>query len=276
MRCPLYMLLAGLLSACTAATVGAPVGDQSARPARNPDFHTVRQGDTLYSVAFLYGYQIEELALWNELSPPYTIYKGQRLRLKPPPARSVPHARPKPKATQTRVSPSQPKPQRVAASRPKTASPPPHRRRPTQAKAPPQQAPAPAQPHSQWANRPLTWSWPADGPLLQRFDASSSGKKGVSIGGKSGAPVRAAAAGKVVYSGSGLGGYGRLIIIKHNNDFLSAYAHNRTLIAGEGQWVEQDQVIAEMGNSGTNRVQLYFEIRKQGRPVDPLQYLPRH
>ena len=112
--------------------------------------------------------------------------------------------------------------------------------------------------------------------MLQRFDAASSGRKGVSIGGKSGEPVRAAAAGKVVYSGSGLGGYGRLIIIKHNKDFLSAYAHNRMLIASEGQWVEQDQVIAEMGNSGTDRVQLYFEVRRQGRPVDPLQYLPRH
>ena len=278
MRYPLcLLLLAGLLSACTAATVGAPVGDRSARPARNPDFHTVRQGDTLYSVAFLYGYQIEQLALWNDLRPPYTIYKGQRLRLKPPPARSIPHSRPKPKTTLARVSPSRPKPQPVAPSRPKTATaPPPHRRGPPQAKAAQPQAPAQAQPQAESANRPLTWSWPADGPLLQRFDAASSGRKGVSIGGKSGEPVRAAAAGKVVYSGSGLGGYGRLIIIKHNKDFLSAYAHNRMLIASEGQWVEQDQVIAEMGNSGTDRVQLYFEVRRQGRPVDPLQYLPRH
>jgi lipoprotein NlpD len=88
--------------------------------------------------------------------------------------------------------------------------------------------------------------------------------------------VRAAAPGKVVYSGSGLAGYGRLIIIKHNKEFLSAYAYNRKLLATEGQWVTQDQVIAQMGSSGTDRVQLHFEIRRQGRPVDPLRYLPGH
>jgi lipoprotein NlpD len=133
----------------------------------------------------------------------------------------------------------------------------------------------PAAPPVLAASGPVPWAWPARGPLIQGFDAAGSGKKGISISGRSGEPVRAAAAGKVVYSGSGLAGYGRLIIVKHNKDFLSAYAHNRTLDATDGQWVEQGQVIAEMGNSGTDRVQLYFEIRKQGRPVDPLQYLPR-
>jgi lipoprotein NlpD len=274
MRYPMYLLLAGLLSACASTGVRAPVGERSERPARTPDFHTVRQGDSLYSVAFLYGYEVEEVATWNGLQAPYTIYKGQRLRLKPPPARSATHSRPKPKPGMARVSPSQPKPQPVTPSRPKTAGMT-HR----SVTVPPQ--PKPAKPVPQSApeappvDRPLAWSWPANGPLLQRFDADSSGKRGVSISGKSGAPVLAAAAGKVVYAGSGLGGYGRLIIIKHNKEFLSAYAHNRTLIATEGQWVEQNQRIAEMGNSGTDRVQLYFEIRKQGRPVDPLQYLPR-
>jgi lipoprotein NlpD len=277
MRYPLYLLLAGLLNACAAQTVSAPVGDRSARPARNPDFHTVRQGDTLYSVAFLYGYEVEQLAAWNGLQAPYTIYKGQRLRLQPPPPRSAPHARPKPRPAVVRVSPSRPKPQQVAPSRPKAANAPrpavpAPAPKPSQAHPPP---PPPAAHPAPSADGPLAWSWPAEGPLLQRFDAASSGKKGISIGGNSGASVHAAAAGKVVYSGSGLAGYGRLIIIKHNKDYLSAYAHNRILIATEGQWVEQDQVIAEMGNSGTDRVQLYFEIRKQGRPVDPLEYLPR-
>jgi lipoprotein NlpD len=121
----------------------------------------------------------------------------------------------------------------------------------------------------------LGWAWPAAGPLLRAYDGSSEGRKGISIGGSSGQPVLAAASGKVVYSGSGLGGYGRLIIIKHNKEFLSAYAHNRKLIANEGQWVEKGQEIALMGNSGTDRVQLHFEIRKLGKPVDPLQYLPK-
>ncbi|MFZ0470952.1 MAG: peptidoglycan DD-metalloendopeptidase family protein, partial [Thiogranum sp.] len=123
---------------------------------------------------------------------------------------------------------------------------------------------------------PIAWSWPVKGPLLQRFNANGEGKKGIDIGGKSGESVRAAAPGKVVYSGSGLAGYGRLIIIKHNKEFLSAYAYNRKLLATEGQWVTQDQVIAQMGSSGTDRVQLHFEIRRQGRPVDPLRYLPGH
>ena len=284
MRYALYLLLAGLLSACASSTVRAPIGDRSERPAHNPAFHTVHQGDTLYSVAFLYGYEVEQLATWNGLRPPYTIYKGQRLRLKPPAARSVRRPPPPPQTAVARIGPSQPKPQQVVPSRPKTAyaprptsPPPPPRPAATQAPSPPPQPQSQPQPQPQPepSNQSLTWSWPAKGPLLQAFDAASSGKKGVSIGGSSGAPVRAAAAGKVVYSGSGLGGYGRLIIVKHNKDFLSAYAHNRTLIATEGQWVEQDQLIAEMGNSGTDRVQLYFEIRKQGRPVDPLKYLPR-
>jgi len=118
------------------------------------------------------------------------------------------------------------------------------------------------------------WSWPASGPLLARFKSGGSAN-GIKIGGKDGQDVRAAASGKVVYSGSGLTGYGRLIIIKHNKEFLSAYAHNRKLIAREGQWVKQGEVIAKMGRSGTDRTQLRFEIRKQGRPVDPLRYLPK-
>ena len=99
-------------------------------------------------------------------------------------------------------------------------------------------------------------------------------KKVLISGEKAGQPVKAAADGKIVYSGSGLGGYGRLIIIKHNKDFLSAYAHNRKLIAKEGQWVRQGEVIAQMGSSGTDRTRLHFEIRKRGQPVDPLRYLP--
>jgi len=273
MRYLLYPLLAGLLAGCVSPTVRAPVGDLSQRPARNPEYHEVRQGDTLYSVAFLYGYEVRQLAAWNGLSPPYTIYKGQHLRLKPPPVARVVHSRPKPKPHLAKVHPSQPKPQIFAPSRPKTAA---GRgataARPTAPVTRPTPRPQPQAP----ADGPITWSWPVRGPLLQRFDASGEGKKGIDIGGKSGESVRAAAPGKVVYSGSGLAGYGRLIIIKHNKEFLSAYAYNRKLLATEGQWVTKDQVIAQMGSSGTDRVQLHFEIRRRGRPVDPLRYLPGH
>jgi lipoprotein NlpD len=282
MQYVLFLLLTGLLTGCAPSSIKAPVGDRSAGPLRNPAFHTVRHGETLYSVAFLYGYEVSQVAAWNGLKPPYTIYKGQRLRLRPPPApppqarthhvpRSLPKPRPAP-AVPT-ISPSVPKPQPVARSLPKTAAPP----APAPVKSRPASSPPPAAPPRVVPeNSRLSWSWPADGPLLRTFDANSEGRKGIDIGGKSGQSVRAAAAGKVVYSGSGLGGYGRLIIIKHNKEFLSAYAHNRKLIASEGQWVEKDQEIALMGSSGTDRVELHFEIRKQGRPVNPLQYLPRH
>jgi len=267
MRCLLYPLLATLLGACAPPSVHAPVGDRGQRPAHIPAAHVVRQGDTLYSVAFMYGYDVQQLAHWNGLAPPYTIYKGQQLRLRPPPAPPVASSRPKPRPAQARVSPSRPKPQTVAPSRPKVSTAPTEATQATLQRRPPETK-------KPKANRALSWSWPADGPLLRRFDAAGNGRKGINIGGELGQPVHAAAAGKVVYSGSGLSGYGRLIIIKHNNDYLSAYAHNRQLLAREGEWVKQNQVIARMGSSGTDRVQLHFEIRRQGRPVDPLQFLP--
>jgi len=194
MRCVLYPLLATLLAACAPPTVHAPVGDRGPRPAHIPAAHVVRQGDTLYSVAFMYGYDVQQLADWNRLAPPYTIYKGQQLRLRPPLAPRVAPSRPKPRPAQARVSPSQPKPQAVAPSRPKvtgarTEAAPATSRRTT---------PEPKKPTE---NRVLRWSWPVDGPLLQRFDAAGNGRKGINIGGELGQPVHAAAAGKVVYSG---------------------------------------------------------------------------
>ena len=173
----------------------------------------------------------------------------------------------KPKKT-PRTS-SQPKPRQASKVVNKPPSPPAPRAASSAQTLSKHRAPA------QSSGKALAWSWPAIGRVIRGYDPKSTGKKGVSIAGKTGQSVRAAAAGKVVYSGSGLSGYGRLIIIKHNKDFLSAYAHNRKLIAREGQWVEKGAVIAQMGSSGTDRPQLHFEIRKKGRPVDPLRYLPK-
>jgi lipoprotein NlpD len=311
------MLAAVLLSGCATYAVRAPVGDRTERPLRTPDHHQVRRGDTLYSIAFLYGFSVEELAAWNQLGPPYTIYRGQQLRLVPP-GRKVGRAAPLPAASrpkaqsgapvrtaQPSASASQPKfsslpktparfrspppaavngaPVQPPTSRSATASPVPAARRsvttsPAQAASrtatAAQATPPPAVPEPTASNGHVVWSWPAEGALIRGYQADHAGKKGIYIGGKDGDPVRAAAAGKVVYSGSGLSGYGRLIIIKHNNDFLSAYAHNRKLIAREGQWVKKGDVIARMGSSDTDRTQLHFEIRKRGRPVDPLHFLP--
>jgi lipoprotein NlpD len=264
-----WLILICFLAACSSRPVNAPVGDRSERPLRNPDTHRVRQGDTLFSVAFLYGYTVEELAAWNRLRAPHSIYRGQQLRLKPLPKST-------PGTTGAKVSkPKKPPPK---SSQPKTRSstkvkttapsPPPRRGASTAQTTSSRQTPAPS-------GTTLNWSWPVSGRVIRGYDPKSAGKKGVDIAGKTGQSVRAAAAGKVVYSGSGLSGYGRLIIVKHNKNFLSAYAHNRKLIAREGQWVEKGEVIAQMGSSGTDRTQLHFEIRKQGRPVDPLRYLPK-
>ncbi len=222
----------------------APVGERGEKPRWNPGVHLVAPGESLYSIAWKYDLDYKVLARWNGIQPPYTIVPGQRLRVKPPaPVSTSPP--PKPRAAQ-------------APLRGKPVSPP--RRSPPKALSP--------------AGR-LHWQWPVKGPVIKGFRPKASGKKGIVIGGRAGQPVRAAEAGKVVYAGSGLVGYGRLIIIKHNNDFLSAYGHNSKLRVHEGDRVRKGQVIAEMGSSGTNRVQLHFEIRYQGRPVDPLRYLPR-
>ncbi len=258
-----WLLLLCLLSSCASEPIKAPVGDHSQRPVRSPDSHRVRQGDTLYSIAFLYGYSVDELVVWNGLHKPYTIFRGQQLRLSPPPVKAK-KSPPKPPARKIPRA-SQPKPYYPPA-RPKAVPPAADRVR--------------AEPTVTTRALPATskrviWSWPVKGRLISRYDAKSAGKKGINIAGKTGDPVRAAAAGKVVYSGSGLSGYGRLIIVKHNKDFLSAYAHNRKLIATEGQWVNKGEIIARMGRSGTDRTRLHFEIRKKGRPVDPLRYLPK-
>jgi lipoprotein NlpD len=264
-----WLILICLLAACSSHQINAPVGDRSARPLRNPDYHRVRQGDTLFSVAFLYGYTVDELAAWNRLQAPYNIYKGQQLRLTVPAkttagkgeARvSKPKKRP-PRSSQPKTRPAK----KVISKAP--AKLPPNRVSSVQTTA---RRASPAA-----SSAAVNWSWPAGGRVIRGYNSKSTGKKGIDIIGKSGESVRAAAAGKVVYSGSGLSGYGRLIIIKHNKDFLSAYAHNRKLIAREGQWVEKGAVIAQMGSSGTDRTQLHFEIRKKGRPVDPLRYLPK-
>ncbi len=284
----LYLLLSTLSLACAPHHSRAPVGERS-RLLHNPPVHEVRQGETLYSVAFLYGYEVSQVAAWNALKAPYTIYKGQRLRLRPPPPTApapkapvpAPAAKPQPRSAALKIRPSLPKRQPVAASQPKTDVPGVRSRSPRPAAAgPARRGPgastvAAKPPRAMLPSSRLRWDWPAKGVLLSAFHADSEGRKGIDIGGKRGQPVRAAAAGKVVYSGSGLSGYGRLIIIKHNKEFLSAYAHNRKLIASEGQWVDKGQEIALMGNSGTDRVQLHFEIRKHGKPVNPLQYLPR-
>lgn len=250
-RLLLPFLLIPLVAGCGPSVVRAPVEARQlpADAGAHPGHHTVSKGDTLYSIAWIHDLDYRDVARWNGIPRPYRIYPGQRLRLDPP-----------------AVSPPRPPPpKRVPADPPARA---PQTRPESRPVPPPQPATRPAR----QAGAKLVWAWPAAGTLQARFD--DNGSKGIDIAGTPGAPIQAASTGKVVYSGSGLRGYGKLIIIKHNNTHLSAYAHNEKLLVEEGERVDGGQRIATMGQSGSDRVKLHFQIRRNGKPVDPLLYLP--
>jgi len=233
----------------------------------------VRGGDTLYSIAWHLGMNYRELASMNGIRSPYTIYKGQRLRVKPaaqPPAVQSAALHPRP-AIKTTPAPAAPPATPAAKPAPKPAS-----------KPVPATTPAAVSESSPAATQKTAvpsydgkWVWPTRGRVLTQFKSSGPGKQGIDIGGHADQPVKAAANGKVVYAGSGLVGYGRLIIVKHNENLLSAYGHNNKLLVSEGEHVAAGQMIAKMGSSGTNRNELYFEIRKNGKPTDPMGFLPK-
>lgn len=289
MRAGWIVLGSLLLAACTARGP-APVIDRSAartptaQPAPQPltpqiaasttGFHTVQRGDTLYAIAFANGLDYREVAIWNRLESPDRILVGQVLRLTPPTDSKVevrplddepaPRARPLVEAPEVREPQAVLLPYsdanwaQVNAPRPAAASSP-----------APASAPAPVPPPAVTAAD--AWLWPAEGTLVGRFGGNS---KGIQIAGQRNAPVVAAAPGRVVYSGAGLRGYGRLVIIKHADEYLTAYAHNESILVKEGEQVTAGQRIALMGDSGTDQVKLHFEIRRHGKPLDPLTFLP--
>jgi len=253
-----------------------------------PEFHVVKKGDTLYSIALDYGQDYRELAAWNNLDDPALIRLDQRLRLFPPDSvgelaqpQAVPLEMPAPIAVPVKTEPkarklpySEQALAQLKAATPKPAavtSPPPTSALPAKPAIKAPAAPAPKEPGS--ADVRLIWEWPTQGKLIYGFGEGTN-QKGVGIEGRSGQAVLASAPGKVVYSGSGLRGYGKLIIIKHNSSYLSVYAHNSQILVKEGQSVAKGQKIAEMGNSDSEGVALHFEIRRLGKPIDPLQYLP--
>lgn len=220
--------------------------------AGKPGYYTVKAGDTLLRIALENGQSMRDIARWSQVENPNHIEVGQVLRVVPPGTSEVqvkPIAKPSLTASPTSLPASASQPA-AAASVPAA---------PTQAK--------PTAPEGE-----INWIWPANGPILAGFDDAKN--KGLDIGGSAGEPVLAAADGRVVYVGAGLRGYGNLIILKHDNVFLTAYAHNQTLLVKEDQSVLKGQKIAEMGNSDADRVKLHFEVRRQGKPVDPSKYLP--
>ncbi|MBM1203966.1 peptidoglycan DD-metalloendopeptidase family protein [Pseudomonas fragi] len=245
-----------LLAACSSTPKnGVNVVDRNGvaqRPAVTTGQYAVRRGDTLFSIAFRYGWDWKALAARNNIAAPFTIVPGQVIRFDGR-SGSQPAG-----ATSTTVVSSSSGSKTTVIKRPGTVASTP--------------APAPALPAGP---APKGWGWPSNGILIGKFSSNGSLNKGIDIAGDLGQPVLAASDGSVVYAGSGLRGYGELIIIKHSDTYVSAYGHNRRLLVREGQQVKVGQTIAEMGSTGTDRVKLHFEIRRQGKPVDPLQFLPR-
>nr|WP_240915623.1 MULTISPECIES: peptidoglycan DD-metalloendopeptidase family protein [Pseudomonas] len=220
--------------------------------------YRVQRGDTLYSIAFRFGWDWKALAARNSIPAPYVIRPGQVIRFDGQTG-----------STPTRTVATAPTTSTRPATPPSTTKAPQSTTKPQPAPSVSQPPPAPPRGRSN-----AGWAWPAGGPLIARFSSNGSLNKGIDIGGELGQPVLAASDGSVVYAGSGLRGYGELVIIKHSDTYVSAYGHNRRLLVREGQQVKVGQTIAEMGSTGTDRVKLHFEIRRQGKPVDPLQYLP--
>lgn len=284
------LVVALALASCSART-HAPVRDHSkVQRAPETSYREVRAGDTLYSIAWESGRDVRELAEWNQIEAPYVIRPGQRLRLGPPAKTQPPPSsgyRVVAKgdtlygiaaATGVRV-------QDLAAwnklSPPYTLHPGQRLRltsadrvAPSAGSTPKAGRMPPVATDRFDRSASIAWSWPTKGELVARFSANGP-NKGIDIGGAVGQTIRAAASGKVVYQGSGLRGYGRLIIIKHSADFLSAYAHCEAIYVKEGDVIKAGQKVADMGSTGTDRVKLHFEIRRRGTPVDPLEYLPK-
>ncbi len=279
--CVLPLAAALLLSACGTSLNTAPVEDRRtsvARPvldpgsapvkqppgfenAGKPGYYTVKPGETLIRIGLETGQNWKDLARWNNLAQPNQIEVGQVLRVMPPGIVATTAGednggvvtRPIGSASiaATTVAPGT----AGAVSRPA-------------ASATPAAEPAAASTNESG----LSWIWPVNGPVLAGFDEVKN--KGLDIGGKAGEPVLAAAEGRVASLGAGLRGYGNLIILKHDSTYLTAYAHNQSLLVKEDQTVRKGQKIAEMGSSDADRVKLHFEVRRQGKPVDPIKYLP--
>ncbi|MHA7841250.1 MAG: peptidoglycan DD-metalloendopeptidase family protein [Gammaproteobacteria bacterium] len=233
------------LTACSSTVHYAPVVDGWKQPIGKQGYHRVGEGETLYSIAWQYGLDYRQLVTINQLQKPYTLHSGELLAL-------VSYSKGKTVVNKTINKPSANK----KSLRNTTV----HRR------------------ESQLSSSPFngikTWHWPVRGVIVQDYQTSAMGSKGLDIGGKRGSLIKTTAPGTVVYSGNGIRGYGNLLIIKHNGLYLSAYGHNQQLLVHEGDVVKQDQTIATMGLNEKGNPMLHFEIRRAGKPVNPHYYLP--
>jgi lipoprotein NlpD len=274
--------VASAAGAASGPAAGVPKLLPGAENAGKPGYYTVKPGDTLLRVALDYSQSWRDLARWNKLDNPNVIEVGQVLRVVPPSADAngvsvqavAPSGRIDRRSLDGSVLPSSP-----TSSVPSSPPPSPTSSSPPLAAGAAASAAAAATPLAgadglpREADARLGWIWPADGPVLEGFDEAKV-QKGLDIGGKAGDPVLAAADGRVIYAGADLRGYGNLVIIKHNATYLSAYAHNQSLLVKEDEIVRRGEKIAEMGSSDSDRVELHFEIRRDTKPIDPLRLLP--
>lgn len=268
------------------AAPAAPASvDATSKPgienAGKPGYYTIKPGDTLIRVGLETGQNARDIARWNNIDNPNSLEVGQVIRVAPPGVDPTATAARGVNSTRVEARPLDAKPAAAASAAGTTppatggAVPPALPSAPAVGALPPVAAATPLPSNPATARDPddeVSWAWPAAGLVIGNFDEAKT--KGLIIGGKAGDPVLAAADGRVVYAGSGLRGYGNLVIVKHNNTYLTAYAHNQVLLVKEDQVVRRGQKIAEMGSSDAERVQLHFEIRRQGRPIDPAKLLP--
>lgn len=282
-RLALLTILIGLVAGCSTTTRQAPIVERpvTAAPTRpapakveeaprhdERGMYTVRKGDTLLRIALDVGENYRDLVTWNNLANPDDIKVGQVLRVSQPGGERSANI-------QTQPVPMPP-PANVPRKTEPRADKTPYSEGKVATTTPPATTTTPAAPAAPAAaagdEARLSWMWPSEGRVIATFDDGRN--KGVDIAGKAGQPVVAAGSGKVMYAGSGIRGYGNLVIVKHSNSLLSAYAHNRKIVVKEGDNVTRGQQIAEMGDSDADTVKLHFEIRQQGKPVDPTRFLP--
>ena len=245
-----------LLQGCLGGENYAPIIERKERARVVPKVHIVKRGDTLYSIAWRYNLEVSKLANANGVDSSYLIYPGQKIALKYTGARNSKRV----SSTRSSAKKAAGKSKRQVTNSGKFAK---------------DNTPVKNTVQTTNSASPMRWRWPVRGKLVRRFGGAGGLHKGIDIKGKLGEPVHAASDAKVVYAGSGLVGYGKLLILKHNEQYLSAYGHNSRLLVAEGQLVKAGQLIAEIGDTGTDEVKLHFEIRRNGKPVDPLKLLPR-
>ena len=236
----------------------------------NADVYSVRSGETLYSIAWRANSDVRQLAKLNGISPPYNIFSGQKLFLvsknkgKSGKASSSKHSSKKQTKSSNQTSTKVVK-NTIATSKKQAYGENISKKGKVRN----------ALPKTNFSQKISHWQWPVKGNIIAKFSSKAQGNKGIDIAGKRGTTIRAAANGKVVYAGTALRGYGKLVIIKHNDDYLSAYAHNDKILVKEQQQIKLGDVIAKMGNTDAQRVMLHFEVRFRGKSVDPLKYLPK-